>query len=628
MQSKSFLSKLARIAVPAITMLVAFLVPLFAWAQQLTLAWDPNTDADLAGYKVHYGTVSGNYTTSIDVHNVTTYTLAGLSTGQTYYFSASAYNASGASSGYSNEVTHAIPVSNSAPSAPAVPAGPAGAMVGSSAAFTTSATDPNGDTVEYCFNWGNGAFSNWGSATQAYTWPTAGTYVVMAQARDSKSATSAWSGGRTVTVTQNAAPTVSAGPNQNVNAGAAVVLNGTASDPNGNISGYQWTQIGGTGVTLNGTQAQQASFTTPNIATGTAVLTFQFKATDAGGLSGAGTCTVTVLSPDIDGDGVANGLDAFANDRTEWRDADGDGIGDNADTDDNNNGILDANENPNAPAMPTLISPAGEDVVDPMTVLKSGAFKSPVSGVTHAKSRWQIFREDDDLCVFDITSKSAKTSLKVPKFVLDEETKYLWRVQYIDSKALASSWSEYGYFGTENTGLDSNLNGITDAQEVGTTVDLDKDGVKDFSQTGMKAVRVEGTSVMIGVSIKGSASAIKIESVESESTTLPGAYGAGKPKRMPFGLINFKIAVAKPGDTATVKLYFSEQAPFLSKWYKYDGVTGTWYDFSSYARFSFDRRSVTLTLRDGGPGDADGIANGVIVDPAGVGAGGVRCRKN
>ena len=103
---------------------------------------------------------------------------------------------------------------------------------------------------------------------------------------------------------------------------------------------------------------------------------------------------------------------------------------------------------------------------------------------------------------------------------------------------------------------------------------------------------------------------------------MSGAYGAGKPRRMPFGLVNFKIAVAKPGDTVAVKLYFSEPAPFLSKWYKYDGVAGAWYDFSNYAKFSYDRRSLTLTLRDGGPGDADGIANGVIVNPAGIGVGG------
>ena len=229
--SKRFFSRLSRIAVPAAIISLSFLVPLLAWAQQVTLSWDPNTEADLAGYKVHYGTVSGSYTNSIDVHKVTTYSVAGLNVGQTYYFSASAYNASGASSGYSNEVTYAIPAANGAPTAPAVPNGPAAAMVGSSAAFTTSATDPNGDTVEYFYDWGNGANSGWGAAARSYAWAAPGSYVVKVQARDSKSAASAWSGGKAVTVTQNQAPAVSAGANQNVNAGAAVVLTGAASDP-------------------------------------------------------------------------------------------------------------------------------------------------------------------------------------------------------------------------------------------------------------------------------------------------------------------------------------------------------------------------------------------------------------
>jgi hypothetical protein len=81
---------------------------------------------------------------------------AGLSAGQTGCFSASAYNASGSSSGDLHEVSYAIPVSNAAPSAPVVPNVPSSTMVGSSAAFTTSATDPNGDAVEFCYNWGNG----------------------------------------------------------------------------------------------------------------------------------------------------------------------------------------------------------------------------------------------------------------------------------------------------------------------------------------------------------------------------------------------------------------------------------------------------------------------------------------
>jgi hypothetical protein len=129
---------------------------------------------------------------------------------------------------------------------------------------------------------------------------------------------------------------------------------------------------------------------------------------------------------------------------------------------------------------------------------------------------------------------------------------------------------------------------------------------------------MEGTNVQIGVSIKGCSTCIRVESVESEDARQPDSYAYGKPKRMPFGLINFKIAVAKPGDQAVVKLYFSQAAPFFSKWYKYDPITDKWYDFSAYAKFASDRRTVTLTLTDGGPGDADGVANGVIVDPAGI----------
>ena len=36
-------------------------------AGEMSLAWDPVSDADLAGYKVYYGVSSGNYTQSRDV---------------------------------------------------------------------------------------------------------------------------------------------------------------------------------------------------------------------------------------------------------------------------------------------------------------------------------------------------------------------------------------------------------------------------------------------------------------------------------------------------------------------------------------------------------------------------------
>ena len=71
---------------------------------QATLEWDPNSEPDLAGYKLHYGLASRSYDTTVDVGNRTTYTITNLEVGETYYIAATAYNTSGLESGYSNEV--------------------------------------------------------------------------------------------------------------------------------------------------------------------------------------------------------------------------------------------------------------------------------------------------------------------------------------------------------------------------------------------------------------------------------------------------------------------------------------------------------------------------------------------
>ena len=85
-----------------------------AFSGEAVLSWDPpttNTDGssltDLAGFKAYYGTASGNYGIIIDVGNVFTYTVTGLSNG-TYYFVVTAYDTSGNESGFSNEVSKTI----------------------------------------------------------------------------------------------------------------------------------------------------------------------------------------------------------------------------------------------------------------------------------------------------------------------------------------------------------------------------------------------------------------------------------------------------------------------------------------------------------------------------------------
>ena len=59
---------------------------------------------DLAGYKVYYGTESGNYKVSYDIKNVKAYNINTLTAGH-YYFVVTAYDTSGNESKYSEEIS-------------------------------------------------------------------------------------------------------------------------------------------------------------------------------------------------------------------------------------------------------------------------------------------------------------------------------------------------------------------------------------------------------------------------------------------------------------------------------------------------------------------------------------------
>jgi hypothetical protein len=72
------------------------------------LTWDANTEPDLSGYRIYFGTSSGEYGTEpIDVGNVTTYQVKGLNPAF-YYFTTRAYNTAGQESADSNEVSGEI----------------------------------------------------------------------------------------------------------------------------------------------------------------------------------------------------------------------------------------------------------------------------------------------------------------------------------------------------------------------------------------------------------------------------------------------------------------------------------------------------------------------------------------
>jgi len=132
------------------TQIIAIILISLVWAAaasalDVQLSWDPNSEADLAGYKVYYG-VDGLTTTEVqDVSNQTIATIAGLDPAKNYSFAVTAYNTSSIESSYSNIVT----VLESVPPSVSISSPGNNARVSDTVLISASATDNVGvDKVE------------------------------------------------------------------------------------------------------------------------------------------------------------------------------------------------------------------------------------------------------------------------------------------------------------------------------------------------------------------------------------------------------------------------------------------------------------------------------------------------
>ncbi len=104
-----------------------------AHSAQVTLAWDPSPST-VSGYKLYYGTTSGNYPSSADAQTSTTYTLN--LTAPTQYIVAKAYDGSGNESAPSNQVVAHTMTASAGAGGSISPSGTSYAAQGSSKTFT------------------------------------------------------------------------------------------------------------------------------------------------------------------------------------------------------------------------------------------------------------------------------------------------------------------------------------------------------------------------------------------------------------------------------------------------------------------------------------------------------------
>jgi len=282
-------------------LLCAILTPSAAHAAEVNLAWDPNTEPDLAGYKVYYGLGSRNYDYVMDVGNCTSCVVVGLEQGRTYYFAATAVNTANIESDFSNEVSAALSTSNQLPLANAGP----DQNVNEGVVVTlggANSSDPEGGALVYSWSQVSGTavtLSNPSAAQTTFASPNVGpngeTLGFQLTVTDSGGLQSA----DTCLVNVlwvNQPPIAKAGSDQNVNEGTMVTLNGAgSSDPDGSALFYEWTQMSGPPVTLSSPSVAQPTFLAPGVGEAGESLTFQLTVTDSVGLFTRDSCIVNVV---------------------------------------------------------------------------------------------------------------------------------------------------------------------------------------------------------------------------------------------------------------------------------------------------------------------------------------------
>lgn len=269
-------------------------------AGEVTLAWDANTEQSLAGYKLYFGKTSRNYIGSVNVGNVTTYTLTNLADGEMYYFAAKAYDCFGNESDYSAELAHAV---NNQP--PVANAGPDQELAEGLTVTLNGANsyDPDGMIVSYSWIQTEGTevvLMDAGSATTTFVTPYVGTtgetlkFQLTVTDRCGVKATATCA----VNVLRNNLPPVAvAGDGQTVSEYASVMLDGSkSSDPDDGIASYSWLQIGGPSVQLLYADDEKPIFDAPEVGPEGASLIFELTVTDWGGLENKDTCVVNVVN--------------------------------------------------------------------------------------------------------------------------------------------------------------------------------------------------------------------------------------------------------------------------------------------------------------------------------------------
>ena len=250
-------------------------------------------------------------------------------------------------------------------------------------------------------------------------------------------------------------------------------------------------------------------------------------------------------------------------------------------------------------------------------LLEIAGFTDPDTDDDHGATRWQIAMDDSfEQLILDVMIDRSRTNnylvnFLVPDGTLCSEQLYYWRASVKDTRDGDPKWSNWSEPFTFTTAAkvqaDVNGNGVADDEEPGYS-DLDNDGLNDNDQPLMRVYKSRKGQSLIGINAVEGVSQINcFTSIEPES--IPDEP---RPK-LRYGLMVFNVTLDQIGGTARFELYLPEKPHSWAKWFKYDPING-WYEFP----VDSDGDKYYIEITDGGFGDADGVVNGIIVDPIGL----------
>lgn len=333
---------------------------------------------------------------------------------------------------------------------------------------------------------------------------------------------------------------------------------------------------------------------------------------------------------DTDGDNVPDKDDAFPNDPLETVDTDNDGLGNNADTDDDGDGILDVDElrygsNPlsnldtpddHRPLKPEILGLTANAVM-PLSLfdMQVTDFSDPDENGLASAIEVKIEGPLDDGSTGAIFHRKLNPDnlqkLQLPDGLLDTGTTYQVSVSHQDATGQHSEFSQPFALSTSATDpMDTNANLIEDSAEPNGEVDIDNNGVSD-SDEGITVVINAENGDLVGIS----SNAGKISHVSvMRKADLPEALMSNEATKIPLGLFGFRISDISPGSTVKVAVLTLLEIPADYRWYQYDPNAGL---IDITALTSLDGKTLSITYVDGGAGDLDGVENGRIIDPSG-----------